>query len=92
MAGTYEKLTPKDKARITKAYELFLTIDDIADWFQTAAEREGWFALVYLLDSNGNRVTSEGKAMTSCHRLTGKTKEEALAALDTRFYEFKQWL
>ncbi len=89
MANTFTWLKPHDKDIIRPLYEDWL-------WYEKTFDMKGlvvpeFNALCYLLDKGGKRVSRMDGPVTVLVGLKGQDREEALATLDTRCYEFKEW-
>lgn len=48
-------------------------------------------ALCYLLDKDDKRIRRSDGPVTVLRGLKGQDKQQAMATLDTRCYEFKAW-
>jgi hypothetical protein len=90
MWNTFLRLGCNDKGSIRYEYELFLDHDTFCDW--RAMAFPSFDALCFILDRRGRRVESEGVYQTVVRELEGATKQVAIGKLDTRFYEFIEWM
>ena len=90
MSNTYVKLKEDDKEKVRFEYELFLEHDVFCDW--QAMAFPSFDALCYVLDRRGRRVESEGVYATVVRELHGGTKQDAMGRIDTRCYEFIEWM
>ena len=90
MWNTFLRLGFGDKKRIQYEYELFLDHDTFCDW--QALAFPSFDALCYILDRRGKRVESESVLVTVVRELEGVSKQVAIEKLDTRFYEFIEWM
>jgi hypothetical protein len=90
MWNTFDQLKESDKERIRYEYELFLDHDTFCDWRAMAFPT--FDALCYILDRRGKRVESEGVLVTVVRELEGATTQDAIKKLDTRLYEFIEWM
>jgi hypothetical protein len=89
MANTFVRLKPADKDNIKPLYEDWL-------WYEKTFDMKGlvvpeFNALCYLLDAGGKRVCRMDGPVTVLRGLKGQDRQEALATLDKKCYEFKEW-
>jgi hypothetical protein len=56
------------------------------------SEKNKYDALVYILDRHGRKCRgTDGHNATTLVTLEGDNRQDALASLDTKLYEFKKW-
>jgi hypothetical protein len=89
MARTFERISPKDQDCIRPMYDDWL-------WFEKNIDMQAlvtpeFNALCYLLDGKGKRIIRPEGPVTVLRGLKGQDKQQALATLDRRYYEFKAW-
>jgi hypothetical protein len=89
MAQTFEHIGPEDQDLIRPKYADWLWLEKNVD-MQALVEPE-YNALCYLLDKDGKRIRRPDGPVTVLRGLKGQDKREAMATLDTRCYEFKEW-
>lgn len=89
MATTYKQADEHDRESVAKEYELFKALDGFVNWYYLPERTHS--ALVYILDRQGRRVSSDGTEMTICLDLAGSSKQESLQNIDRKCYEFKEW-
>jgi len=89
MANTFVQLKPDDKDRVRPLYEDWLWYEKNFD--MKALVVPEYNALCYLLDGEGKRVSRMDGPVTVLRGLKGQDKWEAMATMDKRCYEFKEW-
>jgi len=90
MLNTYGRLGSDDREKVDFEYDLFLEHDKFCDW--QAMAFPSFDALCYVLDQEGRRVVSGGFFVTVVREVAGETKRDAMGRIETKCYEFIEWM
>lgn len=89
MVNTFGRLTEQEKETVQLFYEDWLWYAEHFD-LEPLVRLPHW-AQVYLLNSTGQRIHSQGHFQSVLVELHGVTPKEALQQLDTQWYQFRGW-